>query len=544
MADPLWGGKVTGKIGANAVGVFVTQDRINNLLFPANQGTGMGSLDENVLGGVFRFRRDVGRNSTVGFLYTGRVGDGLLQPRAGRRRFPAPQPLQDLFLAGPLFPDRLSRRNGRGPGPGAEPVLRLSPCTETSRHDSRNLIYVLSYQDLGRDFRADFGFMPRVDTRQLTLNIHPQIWGRPGGWFDRLAFQVVGSRVTDHDGHQTDIQGQAGIGYEGPLQSILQLFLISQKILYQGVEIERTFNSGYLEMKPRSGLWYWLYWEAGDAIDYANARAASSVLLNPSLEIALGRHLNLNVNHTYENLTLKGRPHLPGQPAAGTADLQFQRPLLPARHRPVFRHQVQPRPLFLPGRRARKGALHPAALFLQDQSADRTFPGLHRQRHRHGQHRPDPRQPHLLFKDRLRPGALRHGPGGCLLDSLGTTKLHEILNQSGMIPLDQNVVVGQRALEEIAGRLPQLQEHLGAAQAGLGPVRQDFSGRDEIAVQGGVADLEDRGRAGGEVAAQGNAKAGLEMGLQPVSRTRSAWARCNGPGAAGCARRRRRPGWP
>jgi len=59
-------------------------------------------------------------------------------------------------------------------------------------------------------------------------------------------------------------------------------------------------------MKPVKGLWYWLYWEAGDAIDYANARAASSLLLNPSLEIGLGRHLNLNVNHIYENLTLHG----------------------------------------------------------------------------------------------------------------------------------------------------------------------------------------------------------------------------------------------
>ncbi len=305
VADPLWGGKVTGKIGANAVGVFVTQDRINNLLFPSNQGTGMGSLDEDVWGGVFRFRRDVGRNSTVGFLYTGRAGDGYYNHVLGA----------DGFL-------RLSRSKtfswqalySRTDYPGETAAAQGQDANPFSgfalygnlRHDSRNLIYVLSYQDLGRDFRADFGFMPRVDTRQLTLNIHPQIWGRPGGWFNRLAFQVVGSRITDHDGKQTDIQGQAGIGYEGPLQSVFQLFLISQKILYQGVEIERTFNSGYLEMKPRSGLWYWLYWEAGDAIDYANARAASSVLLNPSLEIALGRHLNLNVNHTYENLTLKG----------------------------------------------------------------------------------------------------------------------------------------------------------------------------------------------------------------------------------------------
>jgi hypothetical protein len=305
VADPLWGGKVTGKIGANAVGVFVTQDRINNLLFPSNQGTGRGSLDADVWGGVFRFRRDVGRNSTIGFLYTGRMGedysnhvlgaDGFL--RLSRSKTFSWQAL----YAHTAYPEAIAAAYGQ-----KADTLSGYALFGSLRHDSRNLIYLLSYTDLGSDFRADFGFMPRVDTRQLTLNIHPQIWGRPGGWFNRLAFQAVGSRVTDHDGRQTDIEGRVGVGYEGPLQSVLQVFLLSTKILYQGMEIERTFHSGYMEMKPVKGIWYWLYWEAGDAIDYANARAASSVLLNPSLEIGLGRHLNLNLNHTYENMTLHG----------------------------------------------------------------------------------------------------------------------------------------------------------------------------------------------------------------------------------------------
>ena len=305
VADPVWGGKMTGKIGANAVGVFVTQDRINNLLFPANQGTGMASLDENVWGGVFRFRRDVGRNSTIGFLYTGRVGDEYANHVIGADgflRLSRSKTFSWQALASrTAYPEAVAAARRQEPDPFSGYALYGS-----LRHDSRNLIYLLSYQDLGSDFRADFGFMPRVDTRRLTLNIHPVIWGKPGGWFDRLSFQAVGSRVTDHQGNQTDIEGRIGVGYNGPLQSVLQVFLLSEKILYQGVEIERTFNSGYLEMKPRSGLWYWLYWEAGDAIDYANARAASSLLLNPSLEVALGRHLNLNFNHIYENLTLKG----------------------------------------------------------------------------------------------------------------------------------------------------------------------------------------------------------------------------------------------
>ena len=204
VADPLWGGKVTGKIGANAVGVFITQDRINNLLFPANQGTGMGSLDENVWGGVFRFRRDVGRNSTVGFLYTGRVGEDYYNHVAGADGFLRLSRSKTVSWQALYSRTAYPQITAAAQGQDAEPFSGYA-LYGNFRHDSRNLIYVLSYTDLGSDFRADFGFMPRVDTRRLTVNIHPQVWGRPGGWFDRLAFQAVASRVTDHDGRQTDI---------------------------------------------------------------------------------------------------------------------------------------------------------------------------------------------------------------------------------------------------------------------------------------------------------------------------------------------------
>jgi len=74
VADPTWGGKVTGKIGRSAVGFFASEDRINNLLFPSNQGSGSTSLEEKVYAGVFRYRYDVGHGSTLGALYAGRAG--------------------------------------------------------------------------------------------------------------------------------------------------------------------------------------------------------------------------------------------------------------------------------------------------------------------------------------------------------------------------------------------------------------------------------------------------------------------------------------
>lgn len=83
VADPDGGVKFTGKVGKNAFGFFGAIDGVNNLLFPSNQGSMSASLDQNVMNGVFRYRRDVGQNSNVGVLYTGRTADDYFNHVAG-----------------------------------------------------------------------------------------------------------------------------------------------------------------------------------------------------------------------------------------------------------------------------------------------------------------------------------------------------------------------------------------------------------------------------------------------------------------------------
>ena len=76
VADPAGGLKLTGKAGRNAIGVFVTRDRVNNLVIPSNQDSNLASTPDDVTGAVVRYRRDLGSQSTLGFLYTGRESAG------------------------------------------------------------------------------------------------------------------------------------------------------------------------------------------------------------------------------------------------------------------------------------------------------------------------------------------------------------------------------------------------------------------------------------------------------------------------------------
>jgi hypothetical protein len=61
-----------------------------------------------------------------------------------------------------------------------------------------------------------------------------------------------------------------------------------------------------MEMQPRGGLKYFIFTSYGDTIDYTNSRQTRSILINPGVEIGLGRHLNINLNHIFEHLALKG----------------------------------------------------------------------------------------------------------------------------------------------------------------------------------------------------------------------------------------------
>lgn len=303
--DPIWGAKVSGKMGKNALGVFATQDRYNNLVFPSNQGSAIASLDENVFGGVFRYRRDVGKNSTLGVLYTGRAGDDYSNHVGGVDgffRLSRSKTFSVQYLYSRTdYPDGVALSHGQEAG-----AFNGHGLFADFRHMGRNMRYSFTYEDLSAGFRADSGFIPRVDTRKMIAMIHPVIWGKEGGWFDRVGLRVRGTNITDGNNMLTD----RDVEFAGSLDLSLQTYLFSsfhvQKEFFNGVTYDKNKFEFYMSMKPFGGLSYIIYGIVGDSIDYSNSRLARSMMLNPAVEFGLGKHLNVNINHFYERLTLHG----------------------------------------------------------------------------------------------------------------------------------------------------------------------------------------------------------------------------------------------
>ena len=311
VADPLWGGKITGKAGRSAFGFYSAQDQINNLLFPSNQGSDSASLDSNVYSAAFRYRYDIGSGSTLGALYAGRVGENYYNHTAGVDGFlrlgSKDQVIFQYLRSETRYPDDLALSYGQSEGSFAGNVFGAQYI-----HRTRNLMYYAAYDDTDRGFRADSGFMPRVDVRTIDLETDYFVYGlRAGGksgrWFDQLRFWVRGYRTTDHSGRMTDSRLAFGSLYQGPLQSAVTLIGRWNQEYYDGKTYDVSDVILNIGLKPAGGLRLDLTANLAGAIDYLNSRSARAVRILPEAEFAIGPHINFNLSHSFERLDNEGQ---------------------------------------------------------------------------------------------------------------------------------------------------------------------------------------------------------------------------------------------
>jgi Domain of unknown function (DUF5916)/Carbohydrate family 9 binding domain-like len=305
VADPMWGAKLTGKAGRSALGFFAAEDSINNLIFPSNQGTSSTSLDQDVTGGVLRYRYDLGKGSTLGLLYTGRMGTDYANHVGGADgfiRFSQTTNIRLQYLHSETqYPDAVATDFGQKKG-----LFGGDGYFAEFDYFGRNWIAVASYLDAGPDFRADYGFVPRVDYRTADAQVRRLFWGDGKSWFTQLQLLLRGSYTVDYSGRMTDSGLVLGSIYQGPWQSqVLVAGRLNQEY-YLGTTYDVSDVIWQLALKPAGGLSLGFEGGFGKAIDYNNVRPGEMLQLGPRLELGLGKHINLNFSHSLEQLESSG----------------------------------------------------------------------------------------------------------------------------------------------------------------------------------------------------------------------------------------------
>lgn len=306
ISDPAWGLKLTGKEGAHALGLFVMRDEGTSLLFPANQGSRLGFLDQRAWSAAARYRRDVARGANVGALLTLRQGDGYHNRVAGLdglARLSSSTALRAQFLhSSTEYPDATAEGNGqpRGPFDGTALYLRAT-------RDARVWNAAVTHQRRSRGFRADSGFVPQVDWRNTRAAVERVFWPARRTFYSRWSVGVSALHSEDTRGRTTERGLNLWTDYSGPAQTFLHLNPQFIRETFAGREFDLNGWNVQLEAQLSGALGLSFAGYAGQAIDFSNARPARELTLAPGFALKLGRGLNLALTHTSQRLEVDGR---------------------------------------------------------------------------------------------------------------------------------------------------------------------------------------------------------------------------------------------
>jgi hypothetical protein len=305
VADPDWGVKLNAKENKNAVGLFVARDSINNLIIPSNQESSFAFLDEKVTSSVLRYRRDVGERSSLGVLYTGRESGDYHNRLAGLDGFFQFTP-SDTVRAQYLHSDTLYPRQVATENRQSLDAFGGNGWQVQYDHFADRWKGFVRYLDLSPEFRADSGFIPRVDVKTAEGQYQRVFYGEPTSWYAQMTFGAHGLHTQDHTGRLTDQTAEVFGVYQGARQSAVEVHYLHNRTFFNGTLFDLDQQTFDFVMNPTGDLSFELYGQLGDNIDFENTRKARVVSLQPSAELRLGRHLNLNLSYQDQKLRVPG----------------------------------------------------------------------------------------------------------------------------------------------------------------------------------------------------------------------------------------------
>jgi len=305
VADPELGIKVTGKENKNAFGAVITRDRVNNLIFPGYDGSLLTSIDQNVNAVVARYRRDVGKTSSIGVLFTGRSASGYSNGVGGVDglfRFTQADSVTFQYLRSATeYPHDVAFHFDQPPGSFSDDAFNIR-----YNHSTRNWQWAARYSDLGPGFRSDSGFVTRVNVKQPSGYIQRNFWGKPGQWYTEIQFFAGADWTTDSAGKIKENGQDFQVTYLGTRQTFVQATYSPNHEYFRGVYYNDPRWNFYVEARPTSSFYGYLSTRGGKTIDFSNERQGKVLVIEPGGELNLGRRLSVAFDYTSQWLDVAG----------------------------------------------------------------------------------------------------------------------------------------------------------------------------------------------------------------------------------------------
>lgn len=316
IANPDFGTKLTGRINKHSYGTFFTKDSETNILLPGNLRSSLFALKQNSHAGALRYRYDYNNNLTIGSITTLRSTNDYHNYTVGldaRYRLSESTAIKaQLVRSDTLYPEAVEGNYNPSSDSFSDRAFKIN-----FNHHSEYWSIDVDHQNIGTNFRADLGFMPRADIKKDAIFVKRAFYSPQGSQWQKAG--ISGQWRITHNINNELIERAltASFNIDGPKQSYYEFNIVhGEKV---GIRYDETiaaidgnttsFNEDQIELfasikpDPRTDLSFAI--TMGDKIDFANDRLGDLIELEGHINVFITNHLEFDFHHTFSKLNAK-----------------------------------------------------------------------------------------------------------------------------------------------------------------------------------------------------------------------------------------------
>ncbi|WP_158965678.1 carbohydrate binding family 9 domain-containing protein [Paraglaciecola sp. L3A3] len=329
---PDYGLKMTGRIDKQTFGLFIANDANTSIIVPGNISSQVANIAEESINLAARYRYDISNNLSIGFTSTLRDSDNYhnyVNALDAKYQITEQDVLRiQLLNSDTLYPTDLYKdfcyNNCQTNTDYSETALRLQKNHNfsdnayrlTYTHEQRNWFSNVTVESTGADFRTDLGFGSFADNNKIIVG-GGYDWFSENSWWNRI--RIDGDWDISHNDNNELLEKEAELylSVHGQNQSYWEFGLLHRdsvglrddpsvlSIRDNTTLFTEDVVSIFFETRLISSFYANFYSSYGDQIDFDNNRLGTQFQFNPQVTWDIGKHLQLNLRHTYKKLDIE-----------------------------------------------------------------------------------------------------------------------------------------------------------------------------------------------------------------------------------------------
>ncbi|NQZ89180.1 MAG: carbohydrate binding family 9 domain-containing protein [Colwellia sp.] len=321
IADPDYGAKLTGTNDKHTYGAFISHDTETNYIVPGNTGSSLKFLKEESHSGAFKYRYDFSEDFSLGAISTLRKSDNYQNTVAGLN---TKYRMNDSNAVLAQVVHSNSDYSIEQTDELSDQAMKVS-----FEHDSEYWSVNAEHQRIGKDFRADLGYMPKADYQDERLLVDRFFYGEGDSFWQEAKLSGQWQIKHNENGELLEKSLASSFTIDGPkLSSFDIMFIYADKIGLRHSELKELIHGStalslddsidgntdrfteklvtiFTNIKPTTYLYGELYFSFGEKIDYQNNRIADYQEFYANTRINPTSHLEIDFSYTYETLDAK-----------------------------------------------------------------------------------------------------------------------------------------------------------------------------------------------------------------------------------------------